>query len=74
MLLRYCHISLPILLSVFCTSPVKAADGEESALRRVRVIYLVSRDREEKTHSFAGNRPSGCFAQMSPDTSSQNRE
>jgi len=53
MLLRYCHMSLPILLSLVCNPSVKAADGEESALRRVRVIYLVSRDREENVEYTA---------------------
>ena len=48
MLLRYCCISLLFLLSLVCNPTVKAGDGEESNLRRVRVIYLVSSDREEK--------------------------
>ena len=53
MLLRYCCISLLFLLSLVCNSNVKAGDGEESNLRRVRVIYLVSSDREEKVGYIA---------------------
>ncbi len=47
MLLRNSHVLLPLLLLLACTVPVKAADDEEPALRRVRVVYLVSRDRDE---------------------------
>jgi len=44
---RYWRVILSILLLPVCNLLVKAGDGEASALRRVRVIYLVSRDREE---------------------------
>ena len=50
MLLGYRHISLPILLLL---ALVRVTDGEESASRRVRVVYLVSQDREENVEYTA---------------------
>ena len=53
MLIRYCRFTLVTLLTLIYNPYVKASDGEVSSLRRVRVIYLVSRDREEKTEYTA---------------------
>jgi hypothetical protein len=53
MLLRYSHVLLSLLLLLACTLPVKAADDQEPSLRRVRVIYLVSRDRDENVEYTA---------------------
>ncbi len=50
---RCCRISLPILLSLVCSPLLKAGDGEASTLRRVRMIYLVSHDREENARYTA---------------------
>jgi hypothetical protein len=53
MLIRYCPFTLAILLMLISNPYVKAGDGAASSLRRVRVIYLVSRDREEETEYTA---------------------
>ncbi len=46
MLLR-CFVCLMVLPLLLCSSSVKAGDDIVAELKRVRVVYLVSRDREE---------------------------
>lgn len=47
MLSRYGSMSLLMLLSLVGSPTLKAGEGIESDLRRVRMIYLVSKDRQE---------------------------
>ena len=53
MLLRYSHAFLFFLLTFMCQSSLTADDGAETKLRRVRVVYLVSRDRKENVEYTA---------------------
>jgi len=53
MLSRHHHIYLPIILWLVCNPPANAGDAEQPTLRQVRVIYLVSRDREENVEYTA---------------------
>lgn len=48
MIFRHYRVCFPILLSLVCPRLVMAAEGKPSAERRVRMIYLVSADREER--------------------------
>lgn len=53
MSLRFINVSLSLLTLLLVSSLVKAGDGGESTLRPVRVVYLVSGDREENVEYTA---------------------
>ena len=58
----------PVDRYVPCYRAIQSALPECHRLARWIVTFLATCSRKKCQESFAGNRPAGCFAQMTPDT------